>query len=235
MSEHILLVDDDALLRTSLAFNLGQAGYRASMAASAEDGLAAALQDPPALILLDVGLPGMDGFQAVALFREQIGKPVILLTARASEMDETWGLAQGADDYVTKPFSLPVLLAHIHSVLRRSNGEAMRSQDGALIEAGDVHINRATHVVRVRDRLVELRPREFDLLVYLAQRPEQVVTAQELLMQVWGPEYAGEPQVVYVTVSRLRVKLEDRPADPPRIVSLRGIGYKLVPQPDGRA
>ncbi len=228
MSKHILLVDDDELLRTSLAFNLTQAGYRASTAPSAEEGLAVAQKDPPVLILLDVGLPGMDGFEALGRFRDQVRKPVILLTARADDLDQARGLAEGADDYVTKPFSFTILLARINTVLRRANAVANPFPSGSVIEVGDLYLNAVTRQVQVGERLFELRPREFDLLFYLALHPGSVVKAEDLLAQVWGTEFVGEPQVVYVTVSRLREKLEDDPQHPQRIVSVRGIGYKLV-------
>ncbi len=227
MRKHILLVDDDVLLRASLAFNLTQAGYRASTAPTAEEGLVVAQRDAPALTLLDVSLPGMDGFEALGRFRALVGNPVILLTARADEMDEAGGLARGADDYVIKPFSFMVLLARINTALRRYEEQA--TSRNTTVQVGDVTINSATHQVYINHRPVELRPREFGVLFYLAERAGIVVTAEELLANVWGTEYLGEPQVVYVTISRLREKLERDPQRPQRIVSMRGIGYKLMP------
>ncbi len=227
---HILLVDDDALLRRSLAFNLEQAGYRVSTAADAEDALALAARDRPDLVLLDIGLPGMDGLEALRHFQARSNVPVIFLTARRRELDEVLGLELGADDYITKPFDLDVLLAHIKAVLRRSRRpEPSSALEPAPLSVGDLLIDPAAHTVTVAGRLVDLPPREFDLLHTLASRAGQVVSVDELLAHVWGAEYEGEPQVVYVHIRWLREKLEEHPNDPRRIMTVRGVGYKLVP------
>jgi len=230
MAVHILLVDDDTLLRRSLAFNLEQAGYRVSTAASAEDALALARRLPPALVLLDIGLPGMDGLDALRHFREQIGVPVIFLTARRRELDEVLGLELGADDYITKPFDLNVLLARIKAVLRRSERATTPNPTPTPLVVGDLVIDPAAHTVTVKGRPVDLPPREFDLLHALALEAGRVVSTEDLLARVWGAEYAGEPQVVYVHVRWLREKLEEDPNHPRRIVTVRGVGYRLEPQ-----
>ena len=231
MDTHVLLVDDDALLRRSLAFNLEQAGYRVSTAANAEDALALAARDPPDLILLDIGLPGMDGLDALRHFRSRVGGPVIFLTARRRELDEVLGLELGADDYVTKPFDLDVLLARIKTVLRRvERSETVPTQISGPVVVGDLVLDPGAHTVTLAGRPVELPPREFDLLHTLALAPGQVVSADALLSRVWGAEYEGEPQVVYVHVRWLREKLEQDPHHPRRIVTVRGVGYKLEPQ-----
>jgi DNA-binding response OmpR family regulator len=175
MASHILLVDDDALLRRSLAFNLEQAGYRVSTAASAEDALALAQRDRPSLVLLDIGLPGMDGLDALRRFQAQTNAPVIFLTARRRELDEVLGLELGADDYVTKPFDLDVLLARIKVVLRRSERATPTAAEPTPLTVGDVVVDPATHTVIVGGRPVDLPPREFDLLHVLADvEPEAV-------------------------------------------------------------
>jgi DNA-binding response OmpR family regulator len=231
MDAHILLVDDDALLRRSLSFNLEQAGYRVSAAASAEDALALASRDPPGLILLDIGLPGMDGLEALTRFRSQVGAPVIFLTARRRELDEVLGLELGADDYVTKPFDLDVLLARIKALLRRvARSEVGPSQAPGPVVVGDLVLDPGAHTVTLGGRPVALPPREFDLLHALALEPGQVISVDALLARVWGAEYEGEPQVVYVHIRWLREKLEDDPHHPRRIVTVRGVGYKLEPQ-----
>jgi DNA-binding response OmpR family regulator len=228
---HILLVDDDALLRRSLSFNLDQAGYRVSTAANAEHALALAARDPPDLILLDIGLPGMDGMDALRLFRSRVGAPVIFLTARRRELDEVLGLELGADDYVTKPFDLDVLLARIKTVLRRmERSEAVPTPAPVPVIAGDLVLDPGAHTVTLAGRPVGLPPREFDLLHALALAPGRVVSADALLARVWGAEYEGEPQVVYVHIRWLREKLEQDPHHPRRIVTVRGVGYKLEPQ-----
>lgn len=229
MAYHLLIVDDDALLRRSVAFNLEQAGYRVSTAASAEDALALARRDPPALVLLDIGLPGMDGLDALRRFRQEFAAPVIFVTARRRELDEVVGLELGADDYVTKPFDLDVLLARIKAVLRRA-APPPAAPPATPLTCGDLVIDPAAHTVTVGGRPVELTPREFDLLLALAQEADRVIPTETLLTRVWGAEYAGEPQVIYVHIRWLREKLEADSQHPQRIVTVRGVGYKLVSQ-----
>jgi len=227
MAQHILLVDDDDLLRRSLAFRLEQAGYRVSTAANAEDALALARQDVPDLVLLDIGLPGMDGLDALRPFREQIGVPVIFLTARRRELDEALGLELGADDYVTKPFDLDVLLAHIKAVLRRSLRPVEPAAAQAILVVGDITIDPTAHTVTVAGQPVDLPPREFELLHALALEVGHVVSTRDLLSRVWGAEYSGDRQIVYVHIRWLREKLEEDAQHPCRIVTVRGVGYKL--------
>jgi DNA-binding response OmpR family regulator len=228
MSKHILVVDDDALMRRSLAFNLEQAGYRASTAATAEDALALARRDPPGLVLLDISLPGMDGLDALRHFKEQAGIPVIFVTARRRELDEVVGLELGADDYITKPFDVDVLLAHIKAVLRRSERQAQLAEEPHSLQVGELTIDPFAHVVRVAGRPVDLSPREFDLLHTLALQPNRVFSVAELLANVWGAEFVGQPQVVYVHVRWLREKIEPDPNQPRTLLTVRGVGYKLV-------
>ncbi len=230
MTKHILLVDDDALLRRSLAFNLDRAGYRVSTAASAEDALALARRDPPDLLLLDIGLPNMDGIEAMKHFQERTNTPIIFITARRRELDEALGLELGADDYVTKPFDLDVLLARIKAVMRRYQRPAPTAIEQTPVQIGDLSIDPAAHQVCVSGRKVDLTPREFDLLYSLALEAGRVVSVEELLAQVWGAEYAGQPQVVYVHIRWLREKIEPDPEHPTRIVTVRAVGYKLIPQ-----
>ena len=227
MASHILLVDDDALLRRSLAFNLERAGYRVSTAASAEDALALAQRDRPDLVLLDIGLPGMDGLDALRHLDAQVGVPVIFLTARRRELDEVLGLELGADDYITKPFALDVLLARIKVVLRRSEKAAVPAAESTPLAVGDMLIDPSAHTVTIAGRLLDLPPREFDLLHTLALDAGHVVSIDELLARVWGAEYEGESQVVYVHIRWLREKLEEDPNHPQRIITVRGVGYKL--------
>jgi DNA-binding response OmpR family regulator len=228
MTRHILLVDDDELMRRSLAFNLEQAGFRASAAASAEDALALARRDPPDLILLDIGLPGMDGLDALKRFKEQFRAPVIFVTARRRNLDEVLGLELGADDYITKPFDVDVLIAHIKAILRRSSIVFDTSQPPQPIELGDLTLDPAAHTVFLAGKEIELSPKEFNLLYALALEPNRVHSVDELLTSVWGAEFIGQPQVVYVHIRWLREKLEDDPDRPTRIITVRGVGYKLA-------
>lgn len=229
MPKRILLVDDDALLRRSLAFNLEQAGYLVHTAASAEDGLAMARRNPPDLVLLDIGLPGMDGLDALRHLKETLNLPVIFLTARRRELDEVLGLELGADDYIPKPFDVDVLLAHIKAVLRRAGRSLPDAQPvrTAALVVGDLSIDPLAHTVSLGGKDVPLSRREFDLLHTLAMEPGRVFSVDELLGRVWGAEFIGQPQVVYVHIRWLREKLEEHPGRPRRILTVRGVGYKL--------
>jgi len=227
--KHILVVDDDALLRRSLAFNLERAGYRVSTAADAEDALAIAQRDAPQLILLDIGLPEMDGLEALHRFRQLMDVPVIFLTARRRELDEVLGLELGADDYITKPFELDVLLARVKTVLRRyQRSEQVTPYASKPIQAGDIVLDPAAHTVTKNGVLLDLSPREFDLLHTLMLDAGKVIFTDDLLARVWGAEYSDQPQVVYVHIRWLRQKIEDNPNNPTHIITVRGIGYKFV-------
>ena len=231
MAKHILVVDDDKLLRRSLSLQLAQAGYRASTAAAAEDALALVQRDPPDLILLDVGLPGMDGLEALRQLQQTTDIPVIFVTARRRELDTILGLELGADDYITKPFNPDVLLAHVKAVLRRTDRLATpASSDPSTLAVGDLVINPAGHTLTVAGQPVTLTAREFALLHTLALEPGRVLSVDEIISRVWGAEFAGEPQGVYVHIRWLREKIEADPQNPSRIVNVRGVGYKLVPQ-----
>ncbi len=231
MMKRILLVDDDALLRRSLAFNLEKAGFSTQTAQSAEDSLAIARLSPPDLVLLDIGLPGMDGLEALRILRNDLRLPVILLTARRRELDEVLGLELGADDYVTKPFDLDVLLAHIKAVLRRSQADTTPSPTGGMpVNTGELQIDPAAHQANLHGRGLALSPREFDLLYALARNAGSLVTTEDLITQVWGAEFTGQPQVVYVHIRWLREKIEADPAAPQRIVTVRNLGYKYIPE-----
>ena len=230
MPKHILLVDDDALMRRSLAFNLEQAGFHANAAANAEDALALARQFPPDLVLLDIGLPGMDGLDAIKRFKEQFRVPVIFVTARRRNLDEVVGLELGADDYITKPFDVDVLIAHIKAVLRRSESASGTPQPAPAspLKVGDLTLDPSAHTVQVAGKPVDLSPKEFSLLRALALEPNRVRSVDELLASVWGAEFIGQPQVVYVHIRWLREKLEPDPNHPKHILTVRGVGYKLV-------
>jgi DNA-binding response OmpR family regulator len=225
MEKHILLVDDDPLLRRSLSFNLERCGYRAQAAASAEEALALAQSATPDLVLLDIGLPGMDGLDALRQFEAHFTAPVIFLTARRRELDEVLGLELGADDYITKPFDLDILLARIKAVLRRASATTTPAR--APLAVGDLTIDPTAHTVVLGGQALELSPREFDLLYALAADAGHVVAVEDLLTRIWGAGFAGEPQVVYVHVRWLRQKLEPDPGHPRRIITVRGVGYKL--------
>ena len=231
MPRTILLVDDDALMRRSLAFHLEQAGYEVQTAANAEDALEIVRHSSPNLVLLDIGLPGMDGLDALRQLKAQHDLPVIFITARRRELDEVVGLELGADDYITKPFDVDVVLAHVKAVLRRTDTTSAPNADAKHLVVGDLEINPQSHTVSCGGRFLDLSPREFELLFALASQPETVIATDDLLSQVWGAEFVGQPQVVYVHIRWLRQKLETDPNHPQRILTVRGVGYKLIPQP----
>jgi len=231
VSRTILLVDDDALMRRSLAFHVEQAGYQVHTAANAEDALAFVRTSPPDLVILDIGLPGIDGLEALREIKTQANLPVIFLTGRRRELDEVVGLELGADDYITKPFDVDVVLAHIKAVLRRTEKNSQPERMNQRLVVGDLEVDPQAHTVLCAGRTLDLSPREFDLLSLLASQPEKVISTEAILAQVWGAEFVGQPQVVYVHIRWLRQKLESDPDHPERILTVRGVGYKLIPQP----
>jgi DNA-binding response OmpR family regulator len=233
VSKHILIVDDDVLMRRSLAFNLEQAGYHASTAESAESALSQVRLEKPDLVLLDISLPAMDGLDAMRQLKDQFDLPVIFLTARRRELDEALGLELGGDDYITKPFDFNVLVAHIKAVLRRFDHTTPISplQSASASEplaVGDIVIDLQSHSVMVSGKQIYLPRREFDLLHAMALQPGRVFSVDELLGTVWGAEFVGQPQVVYVHIRWLREKIEKNANKPRRILTVRGVGYKLV-------
>jgi DNA-binding response OmpR family regulator len=220
-------VDDDPLLRRSLAFNLERAGYRASTAVSAEDALALARRDRPELILLDIALPGMDGLEALRRFRELGEVPIIFLTGLRRELDEILGLELGADDYVTKPFSPRELSSRIKALLRRA--EMPAPTEKTMLEIDDrLSVDFQRHEVWVDGERVKLRPTEYRLLYHLVNNAGWVMSHEVLLAKVWGPEYRDEIQYLRLYVNYLRQKIEPDPAHPQYILTERGVGYRFV-------
>ncbi len=229
MGKEIWLVDDDDLMRRSLSFNLQNAGYKVQTAPSAEAALDWIPHNAPDLILLDINLPGMDGMDALRHVKQRIKVPVIFLTTRRRELDEVLGLEVGADDYITKPFNQDVLLARIKSILRRSEHAVTRTKERKLLQVGNLEIDPDARTVLLDKQPVDLPPRAFDLLYVLAEEAGRVVPLEDLLLRIWGEEYTGESQVVYVHIRWLREKLEQDPSSPLFIQTVRGVGYKLVP------
>lgn len=227
MVQRIIIVDDDALLRRSLAFILEQAGYQVFTASNAEDSFILAQSEQPDLILLDIGLPGMDGLEAIRYFEKRFDIPIVFISARRRELDEILGLELGADDYITKPFDADVLLARVKAVLRRKRSENISPNQENSLKVGDLMIEKKTHTVRIGEKLIGLSPLEFKLLFAFASDPGKIFSADDLLTRVWGAEYVGQPQVVYVHLRGLRKKIEKDPNKPQRIVTVRGVGYKF--------
>jgi DNA-binding response OmpR family regulator len=172
----------------------------------------------------------MDGLDALRQFKDQLGVPVIFLTARRRSLDQILGLELGADDYITKPFDADVLVAHIKAVLRRTGSMPAVPETPPALTVGDLTIDAFAHKATVGGKEVELTPREFSLLHTLAQQPNRVIPMDEILDRVWGAEFIGQSQVVYVHIRWLREKIESDPGNPRRIISVHGVGYKLIPQ-----
>ncbi len=175
----------------------------------------------------------MDGMELLAKLRERSALPVIFLTSKDDERDEEVGLEMGADDYITKPFDMDILLARVKAVLRRAQQRQPVAPSAQPIVVGDLHIDPTAHEVTVGGKVVELAPKEYDLLYYLAQRAGEAVPLEEIIVNVWGEEWAGEPQTVYVHVRWLRTKIEAEPNKPRRLLTVRSVGYRLVPVDGG--
>lgn len=227
MTPYILLVDDDQLFRKSLEFSLQQVGYVTQSVATAEEALTLVRQQPPELILLDINLPGIDGMGLLRILHGQV--PVIFLTARQRAFDEILGLELGADDYITKPVDFEILLARLRAVLRRLRQPPRSASATGALRIGDLTIDPASHEVLCAGQPIHLPPREFHLLYTLGQQAGMVVPTEQLIEQVWGPTFAGEPQILYVHIRSLREKLEAKPQQPQRILTVRSVGYKLMP------
>ena len=228
MNERILVVDDEPKIVKLAPDYLEQSGYGVLTAVNGPQALAAARADKPDLVVLDLNLPGMDGLDVCRQLRRESDVPIIMLTARIEETDRLIGLELGADDYITKPFDVNVLLARVKAVLRRYDKAApAAAPTPERLEVGDLVIEVSAHVATLNGKRLELAPREFALLHALALNPGQVMSVESLLTQVWGAEYSGESQVVYVHIRWLREKIKVDPKYPKRIVTVRGVGYKL--------
>ena len=227
---HVLVVDDDSLICKGIKFNLEQAGYQVSTASTAKAALELASRNIFNVAILDIGLPDENGLDLCKMLKAQRDLPVIFLTARRRELDEIVGLEIGADDYITKPFSADLLLAHLRAVLRRFSKPIFEStpQKTSVI-VGEFELNPVTHMAIKNNEVLKLAPREFDLLHMFMLHPERAFTSNELVEGVWGVEFVGEPQVLYVQIRSLRMKIEKDPSNPKHILTLRGVGYKFVP------
>jgi two-component system response regulator VicR len=225
--ELILAVDDEPRYLEIIRFNLETAGYRVACAGSGEEALEAFEADEPSLVVLDVMLPGIDGFEVCRLMRERSSRPIIMLTAKGAEEDKVRGLRLGADDYVTKPFSAQELLARVEAVLRRAHPPETGERRPEPITLGDLRIDPQAKRVTLAGREVRLSPTEYRLLERLAEHAGVVLSRDDLLTEVWGKAYRGEDEILRVTLWRLRQKLADDPSAPRYIVNRPGLGYML--------
>jgi DNA-binding response OmpR family regulator len=226
----ILVIEDDRTLREALRYNLVAEGYEVLVADDGGVGLVIARQDGPDVIVLDLMLPSLSGLEICkAIRRDGSIVPIIMLTARDSELDRVGGLESGADDYVTKPFSMRELLARVGAQIRRMDMLKSVSQSTAdqIIDLGNLVINRGSRGVTLDGKQLDLRPREFDLLAHLAANPGRVYTRDQLLQDVWGFEYSGDTRTVDVHVRWLRLKIEKDPSKPTLLGTVRGVGYRI--------
>jgi two-component system, OmpR family, response regulator VicR len=229
MEKRILVVDDEKPIADILQFNLQKEGYEVICAYDGEEALQKVEEVMPDLILLDIMLPQKDGMEVCREVRKKYDMPIIMLTAKDSEIDKVLGLELGADDYVTKPFSTRELLARVKANLRRHSQTVAQEEasDTNEIIIGSLVIRPDAYIVLKRGETIELTHREFELLHYLAKHIGQVMTREHLLQTVWGYDYYGDVRTVDVTVRRLREKIEDNPSHPSWIVTRRGVGYYL--------
>lgn len=222
----ILIIEDEKAISDIIKFNLKKEGFEVDAAYDGQEGLDKALNIKPDLILLDVMLPLMDGFEVCKHIREESTVPIIMLTAKEEEVDKVLGLELGADDYITKPFGMRELIARIKANLRRTDlVDGVENSPSNIQNFGCLEIDMNRYEVRKNNQVLELTLREFELLKYLAERENKVFSREQLLEEVWGYEYYGDIRTVDVTVRRLREKLEDDSSIPKYIMTKRGIGY----------
>jgi two-component system, OmpR family, response regulator RegX3 len=219
----ILVVEDEESFSDALSFMLRKEGFTVSVAGTGPDALAQFDRDPADLVLLDLMLPGMSGTDVCRTIRARSRVPIIMVTAKDSELDKVLGLELGADDYVTKPFSSRELVARIRAVLRRNADDF---EDSPIVESGPVRIDPERHEVRVGGDLVSLPLKEFDLLEYLVRHSGRVLTRGQLIDRIWGSDYVGDTKTLDVHIKRLRSKVEPDPAHPVHLLTVRGLGYK---------
>ncbi len=224
----ILIVEDEPNLLAPLQYNLKQEGYSTLVATDGENGLYMARTMSPDLIILDIMLPFLDGFEVCRILRLESDVPVIMLTARGEEEDRVRGLQLG-DDYVTKPFSMPELLARVRNLLRRASPPQTTESDrhSEIIRSEDLTIDQISHSVTLGDKPIEMKPREFSLLAMLAANKGRAFTRNQILERLWGHDYIGDSRTVDVHVRWLREKIELDPSKPRRIVTIRGLGYRF--------
>lgn len=239
MSQKVLVVEDEPALVDTLEYNLSRQGYDVVVAMDGAAALSMARQETPDLVILDVMLPVLDGFEVCRILRQETNVPILMLTARVEEVDKVVGLEVGADDYLTKPFSMRELMARVKALLRRvrlSREEAStpetedthdREPDRGKLVFGDLVIDMGRREMTCGGDLMHLKPKEFDLLVFLARNRGMVLSRDLILERVWGWDYDGGSRTVDVHVRWLREKIENDPSDPARIITVRGIGYRF--------
>ena len=230
--QRVLVIEDEENLLEALRYSLEREGFSVLTATDGEGGLRLAREDSPDVIVLDVMLPGLDGLEVCRILRRETNTPILMLTAKGEEIDRVVGLELGADDYVTKPFSMRELLARVRAMLRRSGMGAEASAGAAaaantVLRAGDVEIDLTGHTAKVAGNALDLKPREFELLALLVSNKGRAFTRDQILERLWGYDYIGDSRTVDVHVRWLREKIEAEPGQPRKIITIRGVGYRF--------
>jgi two-component system response regulator RegX3 len=224
----VLIVEDEPAISEAVRYTLELEGFAVTTASNGREGLEAARRGSPSVVLLDVMLPITSGLDVCRQLRQESDVPIIMLTAKESEADKVAGLELGADDYLTKPFSMRELVARIRAQIRRAARSGALSTSNEVLRGGPVSLDVDAHEVRVGGEAVAVRPKEFDLLESLMRRRGRLATREALIDEVWGPDHFGATKTLDVHIKRLRQKLEPDPARPRHIVTVRGLGYKFV-------
>src|SRR5918998_840645 len=226
----VLVVDDEATLVDTIRYNLRREGYEVQVAGEGNEAIRLARASSPDLVVLDLMLPGIDGLEVCRQLRRESTVPILMLTAKDDEVDKIVGLEVGADDYMTKPFSMRELLARVRAMLRRSRMQQQTTADDAAqpVRSGDLEADPLQRRLSLRGTALQLKPKEFDLLVYLMQQRGRVLTRDQLLEKVWGYTFGGDTRTVDVHIRWLREKIEDDPGTPRRLETVRGVGYRFV-------
>jgi two-component system, OmpR family, response regulator RegX3 len=226
MSDRILVVDDEPAIVDAVTYALRASGFQVDAFGDGESALEAARTDGYDVLVLDVRLPGLSGIEICRRLRSESDVPILILTAMDAEVDRVLGLEAGADDYVTKPFSVAELVSRVRAILRRR--ELDRAVGVGIRRVGSLELDVNRHEVRVDEKTIRLTPSEFRLLAFLAQEPEHVYTRREIMQHLWDSTYVGDQRACDIHVSNLRRKIEDTPGRPQRLVTVRGVGYKLL-------
>jgi DNA-binding response OmpR family regulator len=221
----ILIVDDEPTLVATLRYNLEREGYAVVEAVDGESALAATRSEQPDLVLLDIMLPGLDGFEVCRILRKDTNVPILMLTAKTEEVDKVVGLELGADDYVSKPFSTRELLARVRALLRRAG--APPSNEPEVMTTGDLEVDLRTRRAARAGRKLALKPKEFELLAFFLRNRGRAFSREQLLNEIWGYEFAGGTRTVDVHIRWLRQKIEEEPGQPARLLTVRGLGYRF--------
>jgi DNA-binding response OmpR family regulator len=231
MAEKILIVEDEIVLQETLAYNLKHQGYSIDTSGDGTSAIEKARLIKPDLILLDIMLPGMDGFEVCRILRQEMNTPILMLTARDDEIDRVVGLEVGADDYLTKPFSMRELIARVKALLRRvrimKENPTLESAAHKIFSFDDLEIDETRKDVTLNNEKLNLKPKEYDLLLFFAQHKSQALSRELILEKVWGWEYFGDSRTVDVHVRWLRERIEKDPANPKRIITIRSTGYRF--------